>query len=70
MKWRKVDAYHAASDCNRYTVTRTGPEGGIVYQAWRGKIHLLTVAANGDEVAAKKACAEACKHDKQRGSSG
>lgn len=34
MKFTRASAHHLASACGRYTVSRTGPFGGVRYVAW------------------------------------
>ena len=35
LTWRQVDAYHLASDCGRYTVSKALSPRVVTYQAWR-----------------------------------
>lgn len=34
LRWRIVDAYHAESECLRYTVTKITTGDGVQYEAW------------------------------------
>lgn len=51
MQFKKVDAYHAISECCRYGIARynSGPES--TYMAWRGteNIGVFTFAVERDE---------------------
>jgi hypothetical protein len=35
LTWSQVDAYHLASACGRYTVSRAFSRKVVTYQAWR-----------------------------------
>lgn len=35
LKWRRADAYHLASECGRFTVTRVQLGQRLIYEAWR-----------------------------------
>lgn len=35
MNWQRVDSYHLASHCGRYTVSRAVSAKVVTYQAWR-----------------------------------
>lgn len=35
MKFHRAGSEYLESDCGRYTVSRTGPWGGVRYIAWR-----------------------------------
>jgi hypothetical protein len=66
MNWPKIDPYHVASPCGRFTISRANVCGKPVYTAWRRgepPVALLTVRTEGTEDkrrAAIAACKEAC----------
>ena len=61
VRWRKMDPYHAVSDCGCYTVARTGRGEGTLYTAWlvdrRGHSR-ETLYIGSDPRAAARVCEE------------
>jgi len=67
LEWAKVDDYHIASTCGRYTVSRVNTGAHVHYIAWRrqpplelGEVCLLSDCTHDERVDAIKRMRQAC----------
>jgi hypothetical protein len=55
LRWRQVDAYHAVSECGRYSVCKVVIDGAQWFEAWFGK-QMLDSAQAENSAAMRARC--------------